>query len=99
MIGEACGTGKPVFMVDVAPAEGRPWWLKIKSYRWRPLIHRLVNSVGPRRMRRDVRAINERLVSEGQARWLDETPQLFEPRPADRTDRHRAEEAARALLP
>lgn len=98
MIGEACATGKPVYMVDVAPVEGRPWWLKIKSYRWRPLIHRVVNAVGPRRMRRDVRAINERLVSEGRTRWLDDAPAWFEPAPRDDHDRDRARDAARPLL-
>jgi mitochondrial fission protein ELM1 len=99
MVGEACATGKPVFMVDVAPVEGRPWWLKIKSYRWRPLVHRVVNAVGPRRMRRDVRAINERLVAEGRARWLDDAAGLFEPAPPDDRDRRAAGIAVSRLLP
>lgn len=98
MLGEACATGKPVYMVDVAPVEGRPWWLKIKSYRWRPLIHRLVNAIGPRRMRRDVRAINERLVKEGRVRWLDDAPAWFAPRPPDDRDLERARQATRSLL-
>jgi len=98
MLGEACATGKPVFMVDVAPREGRPWWLKIKSYRWRPLVHRVANAIGPRRMRRDVRAINQRLVADQRARWLNEAPEWFEPTPDAGDDTGRAVAAVRTLL-
>ncbi len=98
MLGEACATGKPVFMVDVAPQEGRVWWLKIKSYRWRPLVHRVVNAIGPRRMRRDVRAINQQLVADQRARWLNGAPEWFEPAPDSGDDTRRAVAAVRALL-
>jgi mitochondrial fission protein ELM1 len=98
MLGEACATGRPVFMVDVAPREGRRWWLKIKSYRWRPLVHRLANAIGPRRMRRDVRAINQQLVADQRARWLHDAPEWFEPAPDNGDDTRRAVAAVRALL-
>ena len=98
MLGEACATGKPVFMVDVAPREGRRWWLKIKSYRWRPLVHRVANTIGPRRMRRDVRAISQRLVAGRRARWLNEAPEWFEPAPDTEDDTGRAVAAVRRLL-
>jgi len=98
MLGEACATGKPVFMVDVAPREGRPWWLKIKSYRWRPLVHRIANAIGPRRMRRDVRAISQQLVADQRARWLKDDPEWFKPAPEVHDDTGRAVAAVRALL-
>ena len=98
MLGEACATGKPVFMVDVAPRGGRRWWLKIKSYRWRPLVHRVANAIGPRRMRRDVRAISQRLVEDRRARWLNEAPEWFEPAPDTGNDTGRAVDAVRRLI-
>ena len=68
MLAEACATGKPVFLFDYFDdAHG---WRKPSSYRWKPLVHRLTMSMGPIRMRRDVRRIHSALLDAGRIRRL-----------------------------
>jgi uncharacterized protein len=69
MLAETAATGKPVYLYDFA--DRRPWWRVASSYRWRPLVHRLSMAIGPRRMRRDVRRIHQRLLCAGQVRRLE----------------------------
>ena len=80
MVCEACGTGKPVYIFDLAdaprahrpdaPGDKLPWWRYGHNFRWRPLSHRLAMRLGPERMRRDVNRLHETLVRLGHAAWL-----------------------------
>ena len=76
MLAEAVATGARVAVFDVGEDVGTPWPLDVKSYTWKPLTHRVANAVGPRRMRRDVGRIHERLIAAGRAAWLGETGEL-----------------------
>jgi len=69
MLAEACGTGKPVYLYDFS--DPGPWWRDASAYQWKPLVHRLAMSIGPRRMRRDVRVIHRALLAAGRVRLLD----------------------------
>ena len=42
------------------------------NYRFDALVHRAAMTIGPRRMRRDVRGMLDALVAEGRAAWLGE---------------------------
>ncbi len=66
MLAEASATGKPVFLFDFSDTE----WTR-SALRWKPLVHRLAMSIGPVRMRRDVRRIHAALLDEGRIRRLD----------------------------
>jgi hypothetical protein len=70
MLAEACGTGKPVYLYDFA--DPGPWWRDPAAYRWKPFVHRLAMTIGPRRMRRDVRLIHRALLGAGRIRLLDD---------------------------
>ncbi len=80
MVCEACETGKPVHIFDLAddpkahrpatPGDRLPWWRYGYNFRWRPLSHRLAMWLGPKRMRRDVNELHERLIQTGCAAWL-----------------------------
>ncbi len=69
MMGEASATGKPLFIFDMADADGC-WWRRGYNYRYKPLSHRLAMRLGPERMRRDIGRIQSALVEGGQAQWL-----------------------------
>ncbi len=99
MLTEACATGKPVHIFDLADGpEARrprkagklPWWRYGYNYRFRPLSHRLGMALGPRRMGRDVRRMQEQLIREGRAAWLGGS---F----AGETSPHPAEDLSRAV--
>ncbi len=90
MLAEACATGKAVHVFDLA---GRP------QDRARPaaLLHRLLMRIAPRRMRRDVAALQQALVREGRIAWLGAgTPAA--PRTAGSGDLDRAVARVRALF-
>ncbi len=82
MVCEACETGKPVYIFDLAddpgahrppaPGDRLPWWRYGYNFRLRPLSHRLAMWLGPKRMRREVRGLHERLIQAGRAAWLGE---------------------------
>ena len=114
MLGEAAARGRPLFIFD--PGDGdTPWWRLAHSYRYKPLSHRLAMRFGPRRMRRDVGRIQDALVADGRARWLQ--PAMLEaatelrtrapatPRSADadsqvaQVELRRTAEAVRRLFP
>jgi len=68
MLADACATEKPVFLFDYFDDANA--WRKQSSYRWKPLVHRLTMSIGPVRMRRDVRRIHSALLDAGRIRRL-----------------------------
>ena len=66
MLTEACYTGRPVHIFDLAKPD-TPWWRQPGAFRWKPLSHRVGTALGPSRMARDVTRIHDRLVAEGRA--------------------------------
>ena len=70
MLGEVVDTGRPLYIFDVGDGAA-PWWTLPHSYRYKPLSHRLAMRFGPARMRRDIGNIQNTLVRDGGARWLD----------------------------
>jgi len=78
MLAEAGATGKPLYIFDLsdcphdAVGRCRPWWLTGRNYRFKPLSHRLAMRLAPRRMRRDIARIQQRLVESGRAVWVGE---------------------------
>ena len=79
MLAEASATGKPLYIFDLsdcpaagggAPRDCRPWWRHRHNLRYKPLSHHLAMALAPRRMRRDVSRIQERLVANGRAVWV-----------------------------
>jgi mitochondrial fission protein ELM1 len=75
MLAEASTTGKPLYIFDLSDcphdSAGRcpPWWMNRRNYRFKPLSHHLAMRLAPRRMRRDVSRIQDRLVASGRAVW------------------------------
>jgi mitochondrial fission protein ELM1 len=93
MLTEACSTGKPVYMFDLDTGPGLKWPLlepllgqvprpsrarRLRRLRWQPLVHRVAMITGPKRLTRDMRAIQDRLIEAGRAVWLG---QAFSPGP------------------
>lgn len=70
MLGEASASGRPLFIFDVGDGAS-DWWTLPHSYRYKPLSHRFAMRFGPLRMRRDVGNIQQALVAQGRASWLD----------------------------
>ncbi|MFM7785909.1 MAG: mitochondrial fission ELM1 family protein [Gammaproteobacteria bacterium] len=68
MVAAAEYTGRPVWLFD--PDDGPDWWRRGYNYRFDALVHRAAMTIGPRRMRRDVRGMLDALVAEGRAAWL-----------------------------
>lgn len=96
MLTEACFTGRPVHVFDLGEDDA-PWWRQAGAFRWKPLSHRVGTALGPARMARDVRRIQERLIEEGRAVRLGETSGVTAPPPPSR-DLDRAIERVRALF-
>ncbi|UCC56910.1 MAG: mitochondrial fission ELM1 family protein [Gammaproteobacteria bacterium] len=75
MLAEASTTGKPLYIFDLSDCPhdqaGRcpRWWMRRRNYRFKPLSHHLAMRLAPRRMRRDVSRIQDRLVASGRAVW------------------------------
>ena len=70
MLGEAVDTGRPLYIFDVGDGAAH-WWTLPHSYRYKPLSHRVAMRFGPARMRRDIGNIQNTLVRDGGARWLE----------------------------
>ena len=104
MLAEAGATGKPLYLFDLSdcphdqPGRCRPWWMQRRNYRFKPLSHHLAMRLAPRRMRRDVARIQERLIVSGRAVWTGEEWQGGDPSSVN-TDIKRAVERVRALFP
>lgn len=76
---------------------GRPWWSLLHNYRFKPLSHLLAMRFGPKRMRRDIGAIQNRLVASGYATWTyQDTPKSAPP--ASSNDLERAVERVKELF-
>jgi mitochondrial fission protein ELM1 len=103
MLTEACATRKPVYMFDLdtgpelkwpllEPLIGRvptpSWTRRLRRLRYQPLVHRIGTATGPRRLTRDVRTIQDRLIAAGRAVWLgQEFPPGRQPPPLDDLER------------
>lgn len=73
MIAEAGAMGRPLYLFD--PGDRGPWWLRPHNYRYKPVSHHLAMRLAPERMRRDVSCIQQALVAQGRARWVEEAPE------------------------
>lgn len=79
MLAEANATGAPLFIFDLSDCpqpfaadteDCKPWWRLPHNFRYRPVVHRLLMSIGPPRMRRDITNIQRQLVASGRASWV-----------------------------
>ena len=77
MLTEASATRKPLYIFDPGDdlscnrcREQAGWWRYRHNFRFKPLSHRIAMHIGPRRMRRDVGAIQDAMVKSGRAVWL-----------------------------
>jgi len=98
MLAEACATGKPVYLFDFSD-EARGWRAR-SAYRWKPFVHRMAMSLGPSRMRRDLRRIHHALLDSGRIRRLDaqDDGAMSSAAPIGADDLTRTVERVRALL-
>lgn len=82
MMAEACATGRPVYLYDTgegvtsmrdesARGPGSGWQLFDRAHR-KAFIYRQTMRYGPRRLTRDIRIVQQRLVESGRAAWLGE---------------------------
>jgi len=113
MLTEACATRKPLIVFDLSDkictdeaggqqnpgskTECQPWWRLRHNFRFKPLSHRLAMRFGPKRLRRDIGAIQERLVASGRAVWLGQSF-AGESHPLPVGDLDRAVERVRGLF-
>ncbi len=106
MLVEACATEKPVHVYEPGdhpvPLPGSmrsrpPCWRDPGNYRPGALVHRLAMAMAPRRMRRDVRVIQQALVTEGRAVWLGQHWRHSSPPPLS-TDTDRVVARVHALF-
>jgi uncharacterized protein len=85
MVAEACSTRRPVYMFDLDTGpelhwpllgsliEGVPatsWSRRLRRLRFQPLVYRIAMVTGPRRLTREVRIIQRRLIADGRVVWL-----------------------------
>jgi mitochondrial fission protein ELM1 len=97
MLSEALATGREVMIHDHLVGERRRF--DLSSLRWKPLVHALTLSVGPRRMRRDARALHHMLRTRGVLKTLDdEVTETTSGTDVHGEDMARAVTAIRALL-
>jgi mitochondrial fission protein ELM1 len=112
MLAEACATGKPVFMVDLAgdgvwgdaPLEARPesgrlvrWMRRCNADRLRAFLYRnLMLRFAPDNVRRDIGAVHRALLASGRAVWLGQPAPSHRPPPLD--EMPRSLERVRALF-
>jgi len=106
MMAEACATGHPVLLYDTGEGvtsmreessrgAGSGWNLLDKNQR-KAFVYRQTMRLGPRRLTRDIRIVQQRLVDSGRASWLgDELP---EGAPPPLRDLDRAVARVRALF-
>ena len=102
MLAEASFTGKPLYIFDLSdcpaglPVTCRPWWLHRHNLRFKPISHHLAMALAPRRLRRDIARIQQRLVASGRAVWVGQEWAGGAGEPA--SDVERAAARVRALL-
>ena len=105
MLAEAAAIGVPLYIYDLSdcPEAGHrlapcpPWWQRTHQLRWKPFSHALAMRLAPRRMRRDVSRIQQRLVEQGRAVWAGQAGEPGNPAEED-TDLARAAQRVRALF-
>ena len=96
MLSEACATGRPVYMFDLAHDHGDGERRGGADHSVRSLGYALLMRFGPRRLGRDIGLVHEQLLRDGRAAWLGAAE---EPRPgAPSADIDRAVARVRALL-
>ena len=89
MMAEACATGRPVYLFDTGQGPtamhdeppGATWGWPRSGDHWGALIYRLTMRFGPRRLTRDIRIVQQRLVDSGRAAWLGEGEPAATPPP------------------
>jgi hypothetical protein len=96
MLSEACATGRPVYMFDLARDHGAGTRPGGADRSLRSLGYALLMRLGPRRLGRDIDLVHEQLLRDGRAAWLGAPG---EPRPvAAGADIDRAVARVKALL-
>jgi len=98
MLGEACATGKPVYMAELGGYgyPMRPECSTEVDFRLIGLTYSWIMRFGPLRLSRDIRLVHRQLVSEGRAVWLGQPATQA---PGDGlSDLHRAVKRVRALF-
>lgn len=76
MLAEAESLGRPLYLFNLGDPPGT-WLRQRHNFRHKPLSHALAMRLAPVRMRRDVSRIQNALISEGRARWLEDAPRLI----------------------
>lgn len=106
MLSESAATDKPLYVYDLSdcprhegePSAGcKPWWRFAHNFRYKPMSHRLAMQFAPRRMKRDIAKIQQRLVDTGRAVWVGEEWSHVEIKSAT-SDCERAAERVKKLL-
>lgn len=107
MITEACATGKPVLLYDTGQgvtsmrgdADAAPWDAlrdRLDRTHWNAFVYRMGMRYGPRRISRDIRIVQRRIVETGRAAWLGEGEPA--PSPPPLRDLPRAAARVKALF-
>lgn len=76
MLAEAASLGRPLYLFDPSDPPGC-WACSAHNFRHKPLSHALAMRFAPVRMRRDISRIQNALVQEGRARWIEDAPDLI----------------------
>ncbi len=116
MMTEACATWKPVYLYDTGlghyamregaapPPETGRFWTRLDRPHLKAFVYRQTMRIGPRRLTRDIRIIQENLLASGRVAWLGEgrptvdTPPLEDvPRAVARVRQLMAETALRGV--
>lgn len=74
MLSEACATGKPVFMFDLAHDHDGGRVVREADWTLKSVAYRALMDYGPRRLSRDIDLVHERLLADGRAAWLGAAP-------------------------
>ena len=111
MMTEACATGRPVYLYDTGEGrtsmKENPWLdgvaedgdqggFKLSRWHLKAHIYRLTMRLGPQRLTRDIRIVQQLLVDSGRAVWLGDGHPDAEPPPLQDVDR--AVARVRALI-
>ena len=97
MMAEACATGRPVHLYDTGEGitsmredgphgPGSGWQFFDRNHR-RAFIYYQTMRHGPKRLTRDIRIVQQRLVESGRASWLGDEPPEGSPPPLRDLDR------------
>lgn len=75
MMAEAASLARPLYLFDPGDPKGT-WWRHRHNFRSKPLSHALAMRLAPMRMRRDISRMQQALMRDGRARWLEDAPKL-----------------------